>query len=150
VSGGKTMIGIEDEAVTSINKLSIALATFPTDKLTGFASNFSNITSANIASINKLSELFETASVSGGKTMIGIEDEAVTSINKLSDLKGERDELKQAIRDGNDRLVNGIENLTNLLINGGIAVNLDGQRVSRQLSTTAYRSGGFGQSTSRA
>lgn len=134
----------------SITGLGIALATFPTDKLAGFASNFAAITNTSVSSLNKLSEIFETAALSGGKIMIGIEDEAVASINKLADLKGERDELKQTIRDGNDRLVKGIENLTNLLINGGIAVNLDGQLVSRQLSTTAYRSGGFGQSTSRS
>lgn len=134
----------------SITGLGIALATFPTDKLAGFASNFAAITNTSVASLNKLSEIFETAASSGGKIMIGIEDEAVVSINKLADLKGERDELKQTIREGNDRLVKGIENLTNLLTNGGIAVNLDGQLVSRQLSTTSYRSGGFGQSTSRS
>jgi len=43
-----------------------------------------------------------------------------------------------------------IDNLANVMINGGIAVNIDGQLVSRTLSTTAYRSGGFGQSTTRA
>lgn len=134
----------------SITGLGIALATFPTDKLSGFASDFATIANTSVASLNKLSEIFETAAASGGKIMIGIEEEAVVAINKLSDLKGERDELKQTIRDGNDRLVKGIENLTNLFINGGIAVNLDGQLVSRQLSTTAYRSGGFGQSTTRA
>jgi hypothetical protein len=81
--------------------------------------------------------------------MIGIEEQTVASINKLADLKGEREELKQTIRDGNDRLVKGIENLTTLLVNGGIAVYLDGQLVTRQLDTTTYRSGGYGQSTSR-
>ena len=34
--------------------------------------------------------------------------------------------------------------------NGGIAVNLDGQRVNAALSKTTYRSGGFGQATSLA
>jgi hypothetical protein len=132
----------------SITGLGIALATFPTDKLSGFASDFATIANTSVASLNKLSEIFETAAASGGKIMIGIEEEAVVAINKLADLKGERDELKQTIRDGNDRLVKGIDNLTNLLINGGIAVNLDGQLVSRQLATTRYRSGGFAQATS--
>ncbi len=133
----------------SIASLGLALALFPTDKLTGFATDFASIANINVASINKLSELFETAATTGGKLMIGIEEQTVASINKLADLKGEREELKQTIRDGNDRLVKGIENLTTLLVNGGIAVYLDGQLVTRQLDTTTYRSGGYGQSTSR-
>jgi protein-disulfide isomerase-like protein with CxxC motif len=134
----------------SIIGLGIALATFPTDKLSGFASDFATIANTSVASLNKISEIFETASASGGKIMIGIEEEAVVAINKLADLKNERDELKQTIKDGNDRLVKEIENLASMMANGGIAVNLDGQLVSRQLSTTAYRSGGFGQSTTRS
>ena len=134
----------------SIVSLGLALALFPTDKLTGFATNFAAIANTNVSSINKLSELFESATSTGGKLMIGIEDEAVASINKLSDLKGERDELKQTIRETNDRLVKSVENLTSMMANGGIAVNLDGQRVTAALSKTTYRSGGFGQSTSLA
>lgn len=134
----------------SIASLGLALALFPTDKLTGFATDFASIANINVASINKLSELFESATSTGGKLMIGIEDEAVASINKLSDLKGERDELKQTIRETNDRLVKSVENLTSMMANGGIAVNLDGQRVTAALSKTTYRSGGFGQATSLA
>lgn len=133
----------------SIAGLGAALALFPMEKLNGFATNFSSITNANAASLNKLSELFESASVTGGKLMIGIEDGAVTAINKLSDLKGERDELKQTIRESNDRLVKSIETLTNLMANGGIAVNLNGQRVNEELAKTNFRSGGYGQSTAR-
>jgi hypothetical protein len=134
----------------SIVSLGLALALFPTDKLTGFATDFVAITNINTSSLNKLTELFESATSTGGKLMIGIEDEAVASINKLSDLKGERDELKQTIRETNDRLVKSVENLTSMMANGGIAVNLDGQRVTAALSKTTYRSGGFGQSTSLA
>ena len=134
----------------SIVSLGLALALFPTDKLTGFATDFAAITNINTASLNKLTELFESATTTGGKLMIGIEEEAVASINKLSDLKGERDELKQTIRDTNDRLVKSVENLTSMMANGGIAVNIDGQRVTAALSKTTYRSGGFGQSTSLA
>jgi hypothetical protein len=134
----------------SIASLGLALALFPTDKLTGFATNFATIANTNVASINKLSELFESATGTGGKLMIGIEDEAVASINKLADLKGERDELKQTIRETNDKLIKSIENLTSMMANGGIAVNLDGQRVNAALSTTMLKSGGFGQATTRA
>jgi hypothetical protein len=134
----------------SIASLGLALALFPTDKLTGFATDFASIANINVASINKLSELFETAATTGGKLMIGIEEQTVASINKLADLKGEREELKQTIREGNDRLVKSIETLTSMMSNGGIAVNLDGQRLNAGLSKTTYRSGGFGQATSLA
>ena len=144
----KSAVGVGLMANSIVN-LGLALALFPTDKLTGFATDFASIANINVSSINKLSELFETAATTGGKLMIGIEEQTVASINKLADLKGEREELKQTIRDGNDRLVKGIENLTTLLVNGGIAVYLDGQLVTRQLDTTTYRSGGYGQSTSR-
>lgn len=129
----------------SIASLGLALALFPMEKLNGFATNFASITNANVASLNKLSELFESASVTGGKVMIGIEDGAVTAINKLSDLKSEGDELKKTIRESNDRLVKSIENLTNLMANGGIAVNLSGQKVNDALSRENFRSGGYGQ-----
>ena len=33
--------------------------------------------------------------------------------------------------------------------NGGISVNLDGQRVTAALATTNLKSGGFGQATTR-
>jgi len=132
----------------SITDLGIALASFPTDKLAGFTANISGITNTSVASLNKLSELFQSAVGTGGKLMIGIEEEAVASINKLAELKGEREELKQTIREGNDRLVKSIETLTSMMANGGIAVNLDGQRLNAGLSKTTYRSGGFGQATS--
>jgi hypothetical protein len=58
--------------------------------------------------------------------------------------------LIQTIQSGNQQMVAKIDQLISMMANGGIAVNLDGQLVSRQLSTTAYRSGGFGQSTTRS
>ena len=145
----KSAAGVSAMA-TAISSLGLALISFPTDKLTGFATDFAIIANANATSLNKLSELFETASVTGGKLMIGIEEQAVASINKLSDLKGERDELKQTILETNDKLVKSIETLTSMMANGGIAVNLDGQRINAALSKVSYRSGGFGQSTSLA
>jgi hypothetical protein len=145
----KSAAGVSAMA-TAISSLGFALISFPTDKLTGFAKDFAIIANANATSLNKLSELFETASVTGGKLMIGIEEQAVASINKLSDLKGERDELKQTILETNDKLVKSIETLTSMMANGGIGINLDGQRLNAALSKTNYRSGGFGQSTTLA
>ena len=58
--------------------------------------------------------------------------------------------LQQVIEVSNQQLVQKLDQLITLMSNGGIAVNLDGQLVSRGLATSTYKSGGFGQSTTRA
>jgi len=55
--------------------------------------------------------------------------------------------LAQSIQTGNQQMIAKIDQLINLMANGGIAVNMDGQRVQNALSRANYRSGGFGQST---
>jgi hypothetical protein len=71
-----------------------------------------------------------------------------TTTNKLVEKSDSA--LISVIKLSNQQLVSKIDQLMDMMANGGIAVNLDGQLVSRQLSTTAYRSGGFGQSTTRS
>jgi hypothetical protein len=71
-----------------------------------------------------------------------------TTTNKLAEKSDSA--LISVIKLSNQQLVSKIDQLMDMMVNGGIAVNLDGQLVSRQLSTTAYRSGGFGQSTTRS
>ena len=58
--------------------------------------------------------------------------------------------LQQVIEVSNQQLIQKLDQLITLMSNGGIAVNLDGQLVSRGLASTTYKSGGFGQSTTRA
>jgi hypothetical protein len=58
--------------------------------------------------------------------------------------------LVSAIQTSNQQLVAKMDQLMTMMANGGIAVNLDGQRVNAALSKTTYRSGGFGQATSLA
>lgn len=58
--------------------------------------------------------------------------------------------LIDTIQSGNQQLAAKLDQLMSMMSNGGIAVNLDGQRVSATLARTTYRSGGFGQSTSNA
>jgi hypothetical protein len=53
------------------------------------------------------------------------------------------------IQSGNQQLVAKIDQLMTMMANGGIAVNLDGQRINAALSTTILKSGGFGQATTR-
>jgi hypothetical protein len=58
--------------------------------------------------------------------------------------------LVSAIQTSNQQLVAKMDQLIAMMANGGIAVNLDGQRVNAALSTTMLKSGGFGQATTRA
>ena len=58
--------------------------------------------------------------------------------------------LVNTIQSGNQQMVAKIDQLISMMANGGIAVNLDGQRINAALSTTMLKSGGFGQATTRA
>jgi hypothetical protein len=58
--------------------------------------------------------------------------------------------LVNTIQSGNQQMVAKIDQLIAMMANGGIAVNLDGQRINAALSTTMLKSGGFGQATTRA
>lgn len=60
------------------------------------------------------------------------------------------DNLNNTIQSGNQQLVAKIDQLMTMMANGGIAVNLDGQRINAALSTSTLKSGGFGQATTRA
>lgn len=60
------------------------------------------------------------------------------------------DALIQTIQTGNQQLVAKLDQLITMMSNGGISVNLDGQKVSAILARTTYRSGGFGQATINA
>jgi len=60
------------------------------------------------------------------------------------------DTLNNTIQSGNQQLVAKIDQLMTMMANGGIAVNLDGQRINAALSTSMLKSGGFGQATTRA
>lgn len=135
---------------SSITDLGIAISKFPTSSFSGFASNLESIASISATTIDKLSTLFENAKLSDGKIMIGIDKDAVTSINKLSDLNSDKQELKTTIESGNQKVVETLNKLINLMTNGGIAINMDGQSVQNALSRANLRSGGFGQSTTLA
>lgn len=71
-----------------------------------------------------------------------------TTTNKL--VEKSDNELISAINTSNQQLIAKMDQLINLMANGGIAVNMDGQRVQNVLSRVNYRSGGFGQSTTLA
>ena len=57
--------------------------------------------------------------------------------------------MNNSIQSGNQQLVAKLDQLIAMMANGGISVNLDGQRVTAALATTNLKSGGFGQATTR-
>jgi hypothetical protein len=71
-------------------------------------------------------------------------------VDNLAKLSESKEKQTNELKEGLTMVAQKIENLTSMMANGGIAVNLDGQRVNAALSKTTYRSGGFGQATSLA
>ena len=71
-------------------------------------------------------------------------------MESLSKSAESKEKQTNELKEGLAVVAQKIELLTSLMSNGGIAVNLDGQRVNAALSKVSYRSGGFGQSTSLA
>ena len=75
-------------------------------------------------------------------------DDTKKKSDSVKSLNG--DSLAGTIQSGNQQMVAKIDQLISMMANGGIAVNLDGQRINAALSTTMLKSGGFGQATTRA
>ena len=61
----------------------------------------------------------------------------------------QHEKLSESIQKSNDMVVKKIDELINVMANGGIAVNIDGQRVNSVLSNSLIRRGEYGQSTIR-
>ncbi len=76
---------------------------------------------------------------------ISVENTTTNNLAEKSD-----NALISAIKTSNQQLISKMDQLMTMMANGGIAVNLDGQLVSKQLSISSYRSGGFAQATMRS
>ena len=70
----------------------------------------------------------------------------VETFSKTNDVK---EKQTSELKAGLEVVAQKIEILTSMMANGGISVNLDGQRVTAALATTNLKSGGFGQATTR-
>ena len=57
------------------------------------------------------------------------------------------DSLIKTVHSGNQQLVAKLDQLIAMMANGGIAVNLDGQKIDKFVATSKIKSGGFGQAT---
>jgi hypothetical protein len=129
----------------SMKNLGESLLTFPSSQLTTIVSQLTLLSQAATGISIAANALKDLSGVNFPK--IDMDFKGVDNLTKLSESKEKQtNELKEGLA----VVAQKIENLASMMANGGIAVNLDGQLVSRQLSTTAYRSGGFGQSTTRS
>ena len=76
-------------------------------------------------------------------------DVDIKGADTLLKLNESKEKQSESLKIGLDAVVNKIDQLINMMSSGGIAVNIDGVRVSNQLAVSNIRSGGFGQSTTR-
>lgn len=68
----------------------------------------------------------------------------------LAKISENKDNSTQEIKEGLTTVANKIDNLTNLLASGGIAINLDGQKLNSLLQQNTYKYGVRGLSTKTA
>lgn len=146
IAKGFSSIGpeLQDSLVVPVNKAydEIKNISPPEIKVTGgFSSIGSKLQDSLITSVNKAYD--EIKNISPPEINV---DSATT--NKLVETTDNT--LISVIKTSNQQLVAKIDQLMTMMANGGIAVNLDGQRINAALSTTILKSGGFGQSTTRA
>jgi hypothetical protein len=129
----------------SMKNLGESLLTFPTSQLTTIVSQLTLLSQAADGISIAANALKDISGVDFPK--IDMDFKGVDNLAKLSESK---EKQTNELKEGLVMVAQKIENLTSMMANGGIAVNLDGQRVNAALSRTSYRSGGFGQATSLA
>lgn len=148
VSPGLILAAAGVSALTvSLGLLTAALIVFPTSELTRVTTQLSLLSmSANGIRVAALA-LKDLSGIELPKIEFGgVASLAAVSSTESAVKSQETQELKQGL----DVVAQKIEILTNMMANGGIAVNLDGQRITATLSTTMLKSGGFGQATTRS
>jgi hypothetical protein len=129
----------------SMKNLGESLLAFPTSQLTTIVSQLTLLSQAADGISIAANALKDLSGVDFPK--IDMDFKGVDNLAKLSESK---EKQTNELKEGLTMVAQKIENLTSMMANGGIAVNLDGQRVNAALSKTTYRSGGFGQATSLA
>lgn len=99
-----------------------------------------NFIASIIPGMSEIKTSNETSVVSSNESKKEIPSEA-SSLNT--------DELIKVIQSGNQQIVAKFDQLINTMINGGIVINLDGQRVTAALALSSVRNGSLGQATTR-
>lgn len=142
--------GLQDNLISAIDPFKSSLNSIFDD----FGKNLSTEIVSSITNGLKSSESIiqnavktNVSDITLPTTEFNVENVGEPTVRKLESTTSP---IQQVIEVGNQQLIQKIDQLISLMSNGGISVNLDGQLVSRTLATTAYKSGGFGQSTTRA
>lgn len=128
----------------SLGALGVALLLFPTRELTRVTNQLAllSISAAGIrAAVSSLKEL-------GDIKLPKIELGNVAALAAVSTIgSAAKSQETQELKQGLEVVAQKIEVLTNLMATGGIAVNLDGQKVNYALAKSSNNRGSLGQAT---
>jgi len=126
---------------SAIYDLGKNLTTFPVNQLASITAQIDMLSN----SAQGLQYAVESLKELSGVQLPTLEFGGLAAIGALSNTakKEETNELRTGLQIIADRL----DNLTNMMANGGIAVNLDGTRVNHALDTTRSKRGSYGQAT---
>jgi len=128
--------------VTVMESLSETLTAFPMNKLERMV--------AQLTELGKAGEGIKVA-VASIKELSGLDipslDVNLSGIENASKLESTKTQTKE-LKDGLDVIAGKLDQLTGLLLSGGIAVNLDGVKVNQELASSAYRRGSRGSASS--
>lgn len=130
---------------SSIKSLGENLINFPISQLTNIVSELSILSQ----SAEGLSLAIRSLKDLSGIDLPSLDMDVKGTENLLKSTEAKEKQTTE-LKEGLAIVAQKIEVLTSLMANGGIGINLDGQRLNAALSKTNYRSGGFGQSTSLA
>ena len=130
---------------SSIAELGSNLQTFPSSQLEKITAQLVALSTAADGLKDAVGALKDLSGIELPK--LDMDFKGIDTFSKTNDAK---EKQTSEIKAGLEIVAQRIDNLTSMMVNGGIAVNLDGQRVNAALSTTMLKSGGFGQSTTRA
>jgi hypothetical protein len=118
------------------------LLTFPTSQLTAIVSQLTLLSQAADGLKDAVNALKDLSGIELPK--LDMDFKGVETFSKTNDVKEKQTaELKYGL----EVVAQKIEILTSMMANGGIAVNLDGQKINASLATSKIKSGGFGQAT---
>jgi hypothetical protein len=128
----------------SLGALGTALVLFPTNELIRVTSQLVTLSTAAAGLKTAVGALKDLSGIELPK--LDMDFKGVETFSKTNDVK---EKQTAELKSGLEVVAQKIEILTSMMANGGIAVNLDGQRINAALSTTILKSGGFGQATTR-
>ena len=128
----------------SLGALGTALVLFPTNELIRVTSQLVTLSTAAAGLKTAVGALKDLSGIELPK--LDMDFKGVETFSKTNDVK---EKQTSELKAGLEVVAQKIEILTSMMANGGISVNLDGQRVTAALATTNLKSGGFGQATTR-